>query len=173
MRQILDIPAPAGRVILSKEIKPMNSLANDLQKRANRPILLLGLAGLLGVLGFYLLQSRPIMAQAQQVQVIELKAKKYEFDPSPVHVKAGTKIQLKITAIDHDHGFKIAAYPDGAESSGSPRLVFTTAQDCWMLKKGETTKIEFVAQAPGTYPFRCCHTCGFGHRGMKGELIVE
>ena len=151
----------------------MNSLANNLRRQVNRPILRLGLAALLVVLGFYHLQSGPIMAQGQQIQVVELKAKKYEFDPSPVHVKAGTKVQLKITALDHDHGFKIATYPVGKESSGAPGLVFTAAQDCWLLKKGETTTIEFMAQTPGTYPFRCCHTCGLGHRGMHTELIVE
>ena len=151
----------------------MNSFANDLQKRANQLIFLLGLTGFLVVLGFYCLESRPLMAQAQQMQVVELKAKKYEFDPSPVHVKVGVKVQLKITALDHDHGFKIATYPDGAESNGPPGLVFTSAQDCLLLKKGETTTIEFIAQKPGTYPFRCCHRCGLGHSGMKGELIVE
>jgi heme/copper-type cytochrome/quinol oxidase subunit 2 len=43
-------------------------------------------------------------------------AKKYEYSNSPVHVKVGTKVQLKITAMDHDHGFKIASTPDGASS---------------------------------------------------------
>lgn len=151
----------------------MNNLANSLQKWTNHPILLLGLTGFLVALGFNRLQSRPIMAQAQQVQVIELKAKKYEFDPSPVRVKAGAKVQLKITAIDHDHGFKVATHPAGAESSGAPGLVFPSAQDCWLLKKGETTTIEFIAQTPGTYPFHCCHRCGLGHQGMHAELIVE
>ena len=151
----------------------MHSFANALQKRANRLIPMLALSGFLIVVGLYPLQSHPVMAQDQQGQVVELKAKKYEYDPSPVHVKAGSKVQLKITATDHDHGFKVGTYPDGAESSGKPGLVFTLAQDCWLLKKGETTTIEFVAQTPGTYSFHCCHTCGFGHRGMKGELIVE
>jgi len=151
----------------------MNRLASELEEQANRRILLLGLTGFLVVLGFYRLQSHQVLAQAQQTQVVELKAKKYEFDPSPVHVKAGTKVQLKITAIDHDHGFKIAMYPDGAESKGTPGLVFTSAQDCLLLKKGETTTVEFIAQTRGTYPFRCCHKCGLGHSGMKGELIVE
>ena len=151
----------------------MNGFANNLRKQANRLTLRLGLTALLVALGFYHLQSRPIMAQGQQIQVVELKAKKYEFDPSPVHVKAGVKVQLKITALDHDHGFKIARYPDGAESNGTPGLVFTSAQDCVLLKKGETTTIEFIAQTYGTYPFRCCHKCGLGHSGMKGELIVE
>ena len=151
----------------------MNRLASELEEQANRRILLLGLTGFLVVLGFYRLQSHQVLAQAQQTQVVELKAKKYEFDPSPVHVKAGVKVQLKITALDHDHGFKIAMYPDGAESNGTPGLIFTSAQDCLLLKKGETTTVEFITQTHGTYPFRCCHKCGLGHSGMKGELIVE
>ena len=114
-----------------------------------------------------------ISAQNQDVQVIEVAAKKYEYSPEPVHVKKGTKVQLKITATDHDHGFKIATFPDGATQGGTPGLVFASAQDCWQLKKGETTTIEFLAQTAGTYTFRCCHTCGVGHRGMKGELVVE
>src|SRR5580692_8478819 len=114
-----------------------------------------------------------ISAQNQDTQVIEVTAKKYEYSPEPVHVKRGMKVQLKITATDHDHGFKIAALPDGAAQGGPPGLVFAMAQDCWQLKKGETTTIEFLAQAAGTYTFRCCHTCGVGHRGMKGELVVD
>ena len=112
-------------------------------------------------------------AQNQDAQVIEVTAKKYEYSPSPIHVKRGMKVQLKITATDHDHGFKIATFPDGAAQSGTPGLVFAAAQDCWQLKKGETTTIEFLAQTAGTYTFRCCHTCGVGHRGMKGELVVD
>lgn len=107
------------------------------------------------------------------IQVIEVTAKKYEYSPAPIHVKSGTKIQLKITAIDHDHGFSIVTVPDGAASNATWGLVFASPQECWQLKKGETTTIEFLAQAPGTYSFKCCHTCGFGHRGMKGLLVVD
>jgi cytochrome c oxidase subunit 2 len=112
-------------------------------------------------------------AQNQDVQVIEVTAKKYEYSPEPVRIKRGMKVQLKITATDHDHGFKIATFPDGAAQGGTPGLVFASAQDCWQLKKGETTTIEFLAQTTGTYTFRCCHTCGVGHRGMKGEIVVD
>ena len=117
-------------------------------------------------------QSRSVLAQDQNVRVIEPTAKKYEYFGSPVHVKAGTRVQLKVTAADHDHGFKIALVPDGAEANGAG-LVLTSPQDCWQLKKGETTTIEFVAQTPGTYTFKCCHTCGLGHRGMKGQIVVD
>jgi heme/copper-type cytochrome/quinol oxidase subunit 2 len=118
---------------------------------------------------------RPTLAaaQEQQVQVIELSAKKYEYSPPPVHVKAGTKVQLKITALDHDHGFKISPVPDGSAPGSKAGLIFTAAEDCWELGKGKTTVMEFVAQTPGTYSCKCCHLCGLGHRGMKSQLIVE
>ena len=111
-------------------------------------------------------------AQTRDVQVIEVSAKKYEYSPAPIHIKKGRKVRLKITATDHDHGFKIADLPDAA-TGATPGLIFGAAQDCWQLKKGETTTIEFVAQTEGTYTFKCCHTCGLGHRGMKGQLIVD
>jgi heme/copper-type cytochrome/quinol oxidase subunit 2 len=125
------------------------------------------------MLGLFLVPASSLLAQDQNVQVIELSAKKYEYSPSPIHIKAGTKVQLKIHALDHDHGFKIAPVPDGADASGKPGLVFASAQDCWLLKKGETTTIEFFAQTPGTYSFKCCHSCGLGHRGMKSQIIVD
>lgn len=127
---------------------------------------------LLGI-AIFLSLSGPVRAQVQGAQVIELAAMKYEYSPSPVHVKAGAKVQLKITATDHDHGFKIATVPDGTQATGAPGLIFNSAQDCWQLKKGETTTIEFLAQSPGTYTFKCCHTCGLGHKGMKSQIIVE
>jgi len=114
-----------------------------------------------------------LCAQEQTVQVMELTAKKYDFSPAPIHVKAGTKVQLKITAVDHDHGFKIATVPEGAVSDSKPGLIFSSPEDCFQLKKKETSTIEFVAQTPGTYELHCCHVCGFGHKGMHSELIVE
>ena len=127
---------------------------------------------LLGI-AISLSMTSSVWAQNQDVRVIEITAKKYEYSGSPVHVKLGAKVQLKINATDHDHGFKIGVVPDGSAPSGTPGLVFTSAQDCWLLKKGETTIIEFVAQTPGSYTFKCCHTCGLGHRGMNGQIIVE
>lgn len=112
-------------------------------------------------------------AATEGVQVIEVTAKKYEFDPSPIRVKQGTRVQLKITATDHAHGFKIADIADGAAPGGKPGLVFSSPQDCRKIEEGKTETVEFVAQTAGTYSFRCCVHCGWHHRGMKGELIVE
>ena len=143
-----------------------------METTAKRPLLLTLAAAFLFLVGPFHRQPS-LRAQEQNVQVIELTAKKYEFSPAPIHVKAGTKVQLKITAVDHDHGFKIATVPEGASSNSKPGLIFASPQDCFQLKKKETTTIEFVAQTPGTYPFRCCHVCGFGHKGMHSELVVE
>lgn len=112
-------------------------------------------------------------APSGDVQVIEVTAKKYEFDPAPIRVKQGTKVQLKITATDHAHGFRITPYPDGAEAKGNQGLVFSNSPGCVKIEKGHTEIVEFVAQTPGAYQFSCCVHCGWSHRSMKGELIVE
>ncbi len=120
---------------------------------------------------------RPARVQAQapdqNVQVIDMIAKRYNYTPASVHVKKGTKVQLRITASDHQHGFKINVYPDGGDTKGAPGLVFTSPQDCWTIPKGQTLTIEFVANTAGNYPFKCCKFCGFGHMGMKGEIVVD
>jgi len=107
------------------------------------------------------------------VQAIEVTAKKYEFSPSPIRVKQGTKVQLKITATDHAHGFRITPFASGTDTKASPGLVLSSSPGCVKIEEGQTQIIEFVAQTPGTYPFSCCVHCGWKHRSMKGELIVE
>jgi cytochrome c oxidase subunit II len=124
-------------------------------------------------LDFCLPKTSRVEARDQNLQVIELVAKKYDYSPAPVHVKAGSMVRLKITAVDHDHGFRIGVGPDGAKANDKDGLIFASPQDCWQLKKGETTTIEFLAKTSGTYTFRCCHTCGIGHRGMKGQIVVD
>lgn len=116
-----------------------------------------------------------IKADDQAAQVIRLTAKKYEFSPSEVHVKLGTKVRLKIIAIDRDHGFTIVRDPVGKESTPHPGLGFTSDADIhdWKLKRGQETVIEFIVRAPGTYGFNCSVVCGLHHGRMKGVLIVD
>ena len=113
-----------------------------------------------------------VPSAADDVQVINVTAKKYEFNPSPIQVKAGTRVQLRITATDRAHGFKISEFPEGVDDHGKPGLIFSSPQDCWKLEKNQPLAVEFVAQIPGTYAFKCCVHCGLHHGSMKGELIV-
>lgn len=116
--------------------------------------------------------SGHLAAASPDVQVITVTAKKYEFDPSPIRVKQGTRVQLKITATDHAHGISIEEVADG-NGNGKPGLVFSQGPACVKIEEGQTATVEFVAQTPGTYSFRCCVHCGWHHRSMKGEIIVE
>jgi heme/copper-type cytochrome/quinol oxidase subunit 2 len=113
--------------------------------------------------------------QDQDVQVIQMTAKQYEFSPAQVHVKLGMKVQLKITALDREHGIKISVIPDGAKSSALAGLELTSPQrgDAWKLKRGQETTVEFVAKTPGTYEFQCSVDCGIHHGSMKGQLVVD
>jgi cytochrome c oxidase subunit II len=86
---------------------------------------------------------------------IKMTAKKYEFDPNVITVKNGEHVKLVITALDHDHGFKLEAFKIDEK-----------------LKKGTPTTIEFTADKVGTFPFECSHFCGVGHGKMKGKLVV-
>jgi cytochrome c oxidase subunit II len=139
--------------------------------RILRIALLLVLSGVAVTAGF---AEKLNTSQADQdIQVIEMSAKKYEFSPSPVRVKRGAKVQLRITALDRTHGFKINLNPDGSDQKNNPGLIFSSNEDCFKLEKGIPTVVQFVVRTPGTYSFHCCNRCGLGHGGMKGQLIVE
>ena len=112
---------------------------------------------------------QPSAGGAGETQVINVTAKRYEFEPATIRVKQGTRVQLKITSTDHAHGFKV----NESDAQGKPGLVFSAAQDCTKIEEGKTDTVEFVALTPGTYPFRCCVHCGWHHRAMKGEIVVE
>lgn len=141
----------------------------------NCPVRILTSSGVFSLLFAALLVGPSVSGKAQEpaVQVIEMTAKKYEYSPSPVRVKQGSKVQLKITAIDHDHGFAVTPYAEGAPKGSPPGLEFPSGQTNWKLEKGEPVTIEFIARSVGTYPFKCSVFCGFGHHHMKGEIIVE
>src|SRR5260370_35072281 len=97
-----------------------------------------------------------IAGSTNEVHEIKVTAKKYEFDPNPITVKKGEHVRLLITALDHDHGFKIEE--------------FNINQ---LIKKGTTAKIDLTPEKTGTFNFHCSHFCGMGHCKMHGELLLE
>jgi cytochrome c oxidase subunit 2 len=98
---------------------------------------------------------RPVQA-AQEPVTIKVVAKKYEFNPSKITVKTGTPVVLELTSADRVHGFSIEELKLRAE-----------------IKPGETVRLEFTPDKPGTYSFKCDVYCGSGHPNMKGVLVVE
>ena len=83
-------------------------------------------------------------------------SRKYEFGPSSLRVKKGDHLMLVITALDHDHGFRLDEFHINTK-----------------IERGKTVTVEFTADKAGTFPFRCSSFCGLGHGGMKGTLVVE
>jgi cytochrome c oxidase subunit II len=106
-------------------------------------------------------------------KTIEVSAKKYEFSPAEIRVAKGTHVELKVHSVDDTHGIKLDVYPESAKDKGTPGLVFDHPDQNGKVSKGADQVLDFVAQTPGTYDFKCAKFCGFGHDKMKGKLIVE
>src|SRR5258708_8472460 len=85
-------------------------------------------------LAIFLSLSGSVRSQGQGLRVIDVTAKKYEYSISPVHVKVGTKVQLKITATDPDHGFSLDPVPLCPPNTPPP-LFFSPPSTFSQLKK--------------------------------------
>jgi cytochrome c oxidase subunit 2 len=112
-------------------------------------------------------------AAAPAVQVIEMTGDKYAFAPAEIHVKKGTRVQLKLHSVDKEHGIKIDIYAEGAKKDGPPGLRFEGKNDTGKVVKGADGTLEFVAEQPGAYKFECSIFCGLGHGRMKGKITVD
>ncbi|UCF98119.1 MAG: cupredoxin domain-containing protein [Spirochaetaceae bacterium] len=87
---------------------------------------------------------------------IQVKARKFEFIPDVIQVKAGTPVEPSIVSEDTAHG--IACRGLGINER---------------LEKGKETVIRFTPTNAGRYVFSCSVYCGSDHRSMGGELIVN
>jgi cytochrome c oxidase subunit 2 len=96
------------------------------------------------------------LAAQQAPRVIEVKAKKYDFEPSTIEVQQGERVILRVTSTDRLHGIGIKKFGVSSE-----------------VPKGETVDVEFVASEPGTFKVICTEDCGKGHDDMIGTLVVK
>ena len=90
------------------------------------------------------------------IHEIKVTLRKYEFSPGSLRVRKGEQVRLVMTAVDHDHGFKLDDFDINQK-----------------VPKGTTVVVKFTADKAGTFQFRCSNVCGLGHRNMKGTLVVE
>lgn len=88
-------------------------------------------------------------------QVIKVTAKKFEYSPKEITLKKGVPVVLEFTSLDRMHGFSCPGL--GIRSDIPPEKV---------------TRLQFVPQKAGTFPFHCDVFCGTGHGGMTGTIIV-
>jgi len=89
-------------------------------------------------------------------QTVDVTAKKFEFEPRRIEVKAGQPVTLNLTSLDDEHGFE-------CKDLGVKSVTY---------KKGTPRQVTFTPSKAGTFEFKCSHRCGSGHGGMKGEIVV-
>jgi cytochrome c oxidase subunit 2 len=97
-----------------------------------------------------------LSAQPSERRTITILAKKYEFEPPRIELKAGEPVELVFRSEDTKHGF----------SCKDLKLEDVT------LTKDQDARIVFTPEKTGTYAFKCSHFCGLGHKKMKGEIVV-
>jgi cytochrome c oxidase subunit II len=97
---------------------------------------------------------------AAEPKVIEVVAKRFEFEPSTIEVTEGDRVRLLVRSADGPHGVEIKQFK---VKKGVPRA-----------KPGDSpVTIEFSASTAGTFPILCSEYCGKGHEDMKGTLVVQ
>ncbi len=96
------------------------------------------------------------LTQTTNIKEFNMVASQWKFSPDTIRVNKGDNVILNVESVDVAHGIAIPDY--GIDEYLSP---------------GQTVKIEFVADRKGTFLFSCSVSCGVGHLGMSGKLIVE
>jgi cytochrome c oxidase subunit 2 len=121
---------------------------------AKVPALALGIGVLLMAAAAIVWPLEP--AVAQETQVIEITAERFSFNPSEIRVKAGTRLEIRLTSEDTMHGFHILG----------------TDIDLELPKRGRGVASVTFEPTAGRYTFECSRLCGAGHAFMRGVIIA-
>ena len=97
------------------------------------------------------------LLQAQEPRRITVTAKKYEFQPNKIELKAGEPVEITFQSEDTKHGFQ-------CKELNLEKVTF---------EKDKPATVSFTPEKPGTYAFKCANFCGMGHSKMKGEFVVS
>ncbi len=91
-----------------------------------------------------------------------VEARQFSYSPYRISVKQGDVVVLRLRPKDVSHGLYLDGY--GLETHAMPAVPGTA---------GDEGVLQFVADRPGKFRFRCSVTCGNLHPFMVGELNVE
>lgn len=98
--------------------------------------------------------SIPNLCFAEE-RIIEIKAKKFEYNPHIIKVKKGDLVKIRLISEDVHHGLYLDGY--ALKTSAHP---------------GQDGSLTFVANKTGRFSFRCSVTCGEHHPYMIGYFYV-
>lgn len=132
--------------------------ASSLSGFIRRHGLWLALSGvvLISLLAVGLGNFLPLPAESPQTREFTISAHQFSYSPERIRVNKGDRVILRLQPEDVSHGLYVDGY--AVETHADPK------------KEGV---VEFVADRPGTYRFRCSVTCGVMHPFMVGEVAVE
>ncbi len=110
----------------------------------------------LGALVAAMISLLPTPAEAIDTEVIvPIEASQYAYEPNVIEVQLGQRVILELSSIDVVHGIYLDGYD--LEVTADP---------------GQTTRLSFIADQPGSFRFRCSVTCGPLHPFMVGQMQV-
>ncbi len=112
---------------------------------------LLGLAAL--VVAFAPLPDASAAKPA--ARTIRVEASQFSYSPSVISVNQGDNVTIELVSTDVVHGLYVDSY--GVSTQADP---------------GQTARVTFVADRPGSFRIRCNVTCGAMHPFMIGKLNV-
>ena len=97
-----------------------------------------------------------LQAPAPAPRVVDISAKRFEFTPKEVHLRAGEPVTIRLTATDRAHGLLL-------KDLGIDLDAATDKPD----------SVTVTPKRPGTYDAICDHYCGMGHGGMRMTFVIE
>lgn len=120
-------------------------------------IVLVALFGLLLATIFYVPYGETAGSRKQVVRVVGVQ---FAWAIDPPSVRTGIPVEFQMTSRDVSHGFGLYD-PDGA--------LVTQAQ----ILPGETQKLVWTFDDPGTYEILCLEFCGVRHHEMRTTVEVR
>ena len=88
-------------------------------------------------------------------RLFRIEASQYAFSPAEIKVSPGDRVTVELISTDVVHGLYIDGYDLSVESD-----------------PGESARLEFIADRPGSYRIRCNVTGGAMHPFMIGKIQV-
>ena len=122
----------------------------------HRRLILKGAAILIAAPVVAALTTKVVAADEADAISIKMTAKRFQYEPNNIELKAGQSAVLEITSIDFIHGLNIPDLKMRAD-----------------LLPGRVTKVRVKFDKPGEYAFLCDNFCGSGHEEMEGRFIVK
>ena len=95
-------------------------------------------------------------ANAADLPVVEITAKRFAFSPDKVMLKKGQTVKLRLHSEDVTHGFFLRPLKLDEE-----------------IPAGETAEVVVTPQETGTFTTICDHFCGANHGNMNMTIVVE